>query len=208
MVIEVVVVIGMVVFGGHLHGVVRHGVAPRAVDTAGRVFQAGTSYPDIVCISFSTARTVFTPIAVDTASFKGLAFQRSSSSSSSCKRQSLCGLHGLTLTLTCPLTHFRPFVTALVVLIHRPSSSAGSSCASPSLSASRGNPFLPLGTLLMDLATQATLRYFNHAPRNIDTDQTMLSISRIAFVRLAYLPERVNTRFIVRIALHGIRSTI
>lgn len=50
--------------------------------------------------------------------------------------------------------------------------------------------------------------YSNHAPRNIDTDQTMLSISRIAFVRLAYLPERVNTRFIVRIALHGIRSTI
>lgn len=45
-----VVVIGMVVFGGHLHGVVRHGVAPSAVDTAGRVFQAGTSYPDIVCI--------------------------------------------------------------------------------------------------------------------------------------------------------------
>lgn len=35
--------------------------------------------------------------------------------------------------------------------------------------------------------------YSNHAPRNIDTDQTMLSISRIAFVRLAYLPERVNT---------------
>lgn len=144
-----VVVIGMVVFGRHLHGVVRHGVAPSAVDTAGRVFQAGTSYPDIVCISFSTARTVFmlpftrvAPSAVDTASFKGLAFQRSSSSS--CKRQSLCGLHGLTLTLTCPLTHFRPFVTALVVLIHRPSSSAGSSCASPSLSASRGNPFLLL----------------------------------------------------------------
>lgn len=49
-VIEVVVVIGMVVFGGHLHGIVRHGVAPSAVNTAGRVFQAGTSYPDIVCI--------------------------------------------------------------------------------------------------------------------------------------------------------------
>lgn len=45
-----VVVNGMVVFDGHLHGVVRHGVAPSAVDTAGRVFQTGTSYPDIVCI--------------------------------------------------------------------------------------------------------------------------------------------------------------
>lgn len=146
-----VVVIGIVVFGGHLHGVVRHGVAPSAVDTAGRVFPAGTSYLDIVCILLYGKDRLYVALCARGGqskmrlySFKGLAFQRSSSSS--CKRQSLRGLHGLTLTLTCPLTHFRPFVTALVVLTHRPSSSAGSSCASPSLSASRGNPFLPLGT--------------------------------------------------------------
>lgn len=80
-----VVVIGMVVFGGHLHGVVRHGVAPRAVDTAGRVFQAGTSYPDIVCILLYGKDRLYVALYARGSqskmrlySFKGLAFQRSS----------------------------------------------------------------------------------------------------------------------------------